>query len=149
MVSCKFVIMARLVRDGVLENAGVNQYLNYLFKVGDLGRTYAWSFILQYDREYRQLQARLGFAWGMDISHLRATALILKQWAAIQPSGKKPTRWLGFRDGDKGANMYVCKDFNKGSCQRPVCRYSHHCSVVGCTATHQAISHPNPTDAKK
>ena len=123
-------IMARLIRDGALGTAGVNQYLNYSFKVGDLGRTYTWSSILQYDREYHQLQARLGFVWGTDISHLRATTLIPKQWAAMsQPSGRKPTRKPGFGAGDSGANMYVCRDYNKGTCQRPVCKYSHRCSV--------------------
>ena len=74
-----------------------------------------------------------------------------KQWVAMQPSGKKPTRKPGFGDCDTGAKMYVCMDFNKfkGSCQRPVSRYSHHCSVVGCAAAHPAICHPNLMDAKK
>lgn len=133
-------IMARLLQDGVLNMAGINQYLNYTYKVSDLGRTYTWQSILQYDREYRQLQARLGFAWGTDISHLRATALTPKQWTSGPTHYKRPPKKSSV--GGEGVN--VCRDFNKGSCQRPACKFAHRCSVAGCTELQPAFNHHMP-----
>ena len=37
--AAKSAIMVRLIQDGVLVTVGINQYLYYSFKVGDLGRT--------------------------------------------------------------------------------------------------------------
>ena len=70
--------MARLLQDGLLGLEGVNQYLNYTYKVGELGQVYTWQSVLTYDCQYRILQSRLSFAWGTDISHLRATTLVPK-----------------------------------------------------------------------
>ena len=64
--------------DGLLGTAGISLYLNYTYKVGDLGQAYSWQSVLSYDRAYHKLQARLSFSWGTDISHLRATTLTLK-----------------------------------------------------------------------
>ena len=70
--------MARLLKDGLLGLEGVNQYLNCTYKVGELGHVYTWLPVLTYERQYRILQSRLSFAWGTDISHLRATTLVPK-----------------------------------------------------------------------
>ena len=69
-------IMARLLQDDLLGLEVLNQYLNYTYKVGELGHVYTWQSVLTYDRQYRILQSRLLFAWGTDISHLRATTLV-------------------------------------------------------------------------
>ena len=143
-------IMARLINDGLLGPRGVQQYLNYSYKIGDLGRSYTWSSILLYDREYRQLQARLNFDWGSDISHLRATTLIPKQQQSHVQTNKR-----GFgRQGQASVGrstagqLILCRDFNKGSCFRSPCRFLHRCSVSNCFGTHSAAQHTTASAAK-
>ena len=81
-------IMAKLIQDGLLGTAGISQYLNYTYKVGDLGQAYSWQSVLSCDRAYRKLQARLSFSWGTDISHLRNTTLTPKHAVNVGVPGK-------------------------------------------------------------
>jgi hypothetical protein len=144
-------IMAKLIQDGTLGPVGINEYLNYSFKIGDLGRAYTWASILAYDREYRQLQAKLGFAWGTDISHLRATTLISK--TSVPQTNLVGKRAINGRPNNSatragkawGSNLQsqlnLCRDYNRGSCTREHCKFVHRCAVTDCFERHSATSH--------
>lgn len=45
-------------------------YLSYTTKIYQLVQKCRLSSVLQYDREYRQLQASMDFRWGTDVQHL-------------------------------------------------------------------------------
>ncbi len=53
-------------------------YLEYTMKVCELLKCYEKVSVLQYDREYRHMQARFGFRWGTDMPHLHTLHLRLK-----------------------------------------------------------------------
>ena len=155
-------IMARLIQDGLLGGTGVNQYLNYSYKVSELGQMYTWQSVLQYDRQYRILQSRLSFAWGTDISHLRTTTLTPKpvQQSAVHGRGAN-NRGHGPRTGKGGgsevapakkdnfnAQVNLCRDYNRGNCQRESCKFVHRCGVTGCFERHPASTHEAKVTAK-
>ena len=45
-------------------------YLSYTNKVYQLIHRYSLVSVLLFDREYRKLQASMGFQWGTDVQHL-------------------------------------------------------------------------------
>ena len=154
-------IMAKLIQDGLLGTAGISQYLNYTYKVGDLGQAYSWQSVLSYDRAYRKLQARLSFSWGTDISHLRATTLTPKhavnvgvpgkagQGRGVARQGGNRTTTGTFKDEGFNVRFNLCRDFNRGSCTREQCKFTHRCGVAGCFGQHPAVSHSEHVAAKK
>ena len=104
--------------------------------------------MLLYDREYRQLQANLGFKWGTDFPACRDVMLVPreKKGGNTQSKGKKfdqrgPNR-QGTRDfrqssgGNKprrpgnndGRRFQICKDFNFRECWRKPCFMVHMCA---------------------
>ena len=149
-------IMARLIQDGMLGSVGINQYLNYSFKVGELGQVYAWQSVLTYDRSYRKLQARLNFPWGTDISHLRTTTLMPKVSSSGLSRGgpnRNPGRGMGkttpaYKDEGFNVRFNLCRDYNRGSCNREQCKFTHRCGVTGCFGKHTAASHHEQTATK-
>ena len=149
-------IMARLIQDGMLGSVGINQYLNYSFKVGELGQVYAWQSVLTYDRSYRKLQAHLNFPWGTDISHLRTTTLMPKVSSSGLSRGgpnRNPGRGMGkttpaYKDEGFNVRFNLCRDYNRGSCNREQCKFTHRCGVTGCFGKHPAASHHEQTATK-
>ena len=141
--------------------AGISQYLNYTYKVGDLGQAYSWQSVLSYDRAYCKLQARLGFSWGTDISHLRATTLTPKhavnvgvpgkagQCRGVAGHGGNCTTTGTFKDEGFNVRFNLCRDFNRGSCTREQCKFTHRCGVAGCFGQHPAVSHSEHVAAQK
>ena len=154
-------IMAKLIQDGLLGTAGISQYLNYTYKVGDLGQAYSWQSVLSYDRAYRKLQARLSFSWGTDISHLRATTLTPKhavnvgvpdkagQGQGVAPQGGNRITTGTFKDEGFDVRFNLCRDFNRGSCTQEQCKFTHRCGVADCFGQHPGVSHSEHVAAKK
>ena len=148
-------IMARLLQDGLLGLEGVNQYLNYTYKVGELGHVYTWQSVLTYDRQYRILQSRLLFAWGTDISHLRATTLVPKpvnttasyvNWKAARNNSQQrkfggSEKAAGQSRDNFNSQYNLCRDFNRGSCSRPNCKFAHRCGIPDCFEKQPASQH--------
>ena len=67
-------IMARLLVKGI----DAREYMSYTVLFSQLAQKYEWLSVLVFDREYRRLQANVGFAWGTDFGHLRDVLLVPK-----------------------------------------------------------------------
>ena len=73
-IEANTLIMSQLVEQGVDFRA----YCSYSVMLAQLAQKYDWISVLLWDREYRKLQANVGFRWGYDISHLRDVFLVPK-----------------------------------------------------------------------
>ena len=71
-------IMDSLLSSGSLNTVGLHDYNAYTVKVCVMFRVFERTSVLQYDREYRHLQARNGFRWGVDVPHLFQVQLVRK-----------------------------------------------------------------------
>lgn len=156
-------IMAELLGKGLLKDRGVLQYLAYTAKVGDLGERFDWKSVLVFDREYRVAQANHGFPWGSDAGHL--STVFLREKVAVNdrfktfnangvgPNGNRPyNKGSPNRTQNRlpysnaGRDPPPCRLFNKGNCDYKICRFSHICSVPGCSQPHAEVDHkPAPT----
>ena len=63
-------ILYKLTSEGKLVGPALMDYLSYTTKIYQLVQKYSLNSVLLYDREYRQLQANIGFRWGIDVQHL-------------------------------------------------------------------------------
>ena len=64
-------IMDKLMNSGSLcDPHSIRDYMAYTIKVCEYFRTFDKISVLQYNREYRHLQAQYGFRWGTDTPHL-------------------------------------------------------------------------------
>ena len=117
----------------------VLDYLSYTAKIGDLGGRFVWSSVMLYDDEYRDLQARHGFRWGMDSSHLSTVFL-----PAREP---KPGKHAKNNPKPYWKNDKMCGYYNSGKkCpHEPLCKFAHSCEKCGkdhpkltCTAGEKA-----------
>ena len=73
-VEANTLIMNQLYLKGV----SIQSYMGYTIMISQLMQKYEWLSVLLFDREYRKMQANLGFEWGTDQSHLRDVLLIPK-----------------------------------------------------------------------
>ena len=58
-------LMNHLLQVGQLKRVEMEYYLAYTAKINDFAAKYEWESILEYDYEYRELQAEHGFKWGV------------------------------------------------------------------------------------
>ena len=63
-------ILYKLVEEGKLGGQSLMDYLSYTTEVYQLVQKCNLTSVLLYDREYRQLQANMGFRWETDVQHL-------------------------------------------------------------------------------
>lgn len=134
-------ILSRLQEEGKLHGEHIMDYLSYTTRMYQLFQRYDAVSVFYYDREYRKLQAQLGFRWGTEVTHLQA--LWLKE-------GPRPANATS-SNNTTGANRYtskasdgrtVCKLYNtKGGCTFKDCRFAHVCSHVGCEQHHSYTMH--------
>ena len=66
-------IMHTLFEKSQLCGSAVKDYMAYTAKASELFRAFERTSILQFDREYRAMQAQHGFRWGTDIPHLHTS----------------------------------------------------------------------------
>jgi len=69
--------------EGTFTNDDVQKYLAYTVKIFRLGESFMWETVLEYERQYRELQTSLKFEWGMDCPHLHQVALREKPMSAM------------------------------------------------------------------
>lgn len=157
------LIMNQLLLQGVAPSA----YMSYTVMVCQIAQKYEWVSVLLWDREYRKMQANLGFRWGTDQGHLRDVLLVPKQSksgfkfgqsgsSVNDQSGKNQKnvnggqKFQGFSKKKKEtgqvkrsvnkeslSGLRLCYYFNEGTCTRVECGFKHWCSLCG-SAKHGA-----------
>lgn len=140
-------ILSRSAADkGVLRD-----YMAYTMKVCELYKCYERTTVLQYDREYRHLQARYGFRWGTDTPHLHTLHLRLK---STLPAGAGAAVGSAHRIGGQhgqgqrqrrpaDGQSPVCFQYNSrdGCSYGAACKFRHVCSESGCGEPHPKVRH--------
>lgn len=119
-------IMHELYAAGKLNSAcSLKDYMSYTAKICELFRAFDRSSVLQYDREYRHLQACHHFRWGCDVPHLHTVHLRLKPVPEASSTAQRPAR------------VPICKLYNsEAGCHYRKCKYSHVCNQPGCFKPH-------------
>ena len=150
-------IMAALLDAGELGPDTLSFYLAYSAIIGEYAQVYTWASVLDYDNQYRALQAQYGFQWGSNAPILRDSLLKLRSPSVPQGSGKQaslhpqpppPPRQKPLRSGPNRRPKFVegkeaCGLFNSsGSCKYgESCKFAHLCDVPACGARHPRITH--------
>lgn len=138
-------ILSRLQEDGKLDAVATLDYLSYSMRIYQLLQRYDQVSVYLYDREYRKLQAQMGFRWGTEVSHLHAI------WLKEQAQGPRGTG-TNKANSNNTASKYkgpttsdgqtICKLFNtKNGCTFADCKFVHICSRSGCDQKHSASQH--------
>ena len=140
-------ILYKLTSEGKLVGPAHMDYLSYTTKIYQLVQKCSLSSVLQYDREYRQLQASMGFRWGTDVQHLHMLHLQTrdKQVKSIpQFQNQKRGAGSGQSARSKGDNREtgICRNYNSDKgCSYQKCKFLHQCILPGCTDKHSATTH--------
>ena len=138
-------ILYKLVGEGKLVGQGLMDYLSYTTKVYQLVQKCSLTSVLLYDREYRQLQANMGFRWGTDVQHLHTLHLQSRDkqtsqgYTANQKKGTIPPQ--GPKRGGRQESD-LCRNFNTAKgCSFQKCKFRHACIVPGCNKPHPVTAH--------
>ena len=134
-------ILSKLQEDGKLDAAATLDYLSYSIRLYQLFQRYDQVSVYLFDREYRKLQAQMGFRWGTEVGHLQQV------W--LKEQGQHPTPNSGFVTKTQKSNnpttadgQTICKLFNtKEGCSYTDCKFEHVCSRKGCEKKHPAVNH--------
>nr|XP_022311154.1 uncharacterized protein LOC111116450 [Crassostrea virginica] len=147
-------IMQEMIENHELDDQRVQDYLEYTKYINRLFSKYVRGSVLLFDREYRELQFKEKFRWGISRPHLQDFQLISKPnnltMQALQ--GTLPLtsntrkdnnpRQKGTRRGPftpEGKEM--CRKFNTDACDFSNCKLQH-CCLVCYSQAHNALSHP-------
>jgi hypothetical protein len=68
--------MCKLVGEGKIDGTGIFDYVSYSTKLYQLFQRLEKSSVLQYDREYRRMQATYSYIWGTDYPHMQTVQLL-------------------------------------------------------------------------
>lgn len=138
-------ILYKLSGEGKLQGPALLDYLSYNTKIYQLVQRFSLVSVLLYDREYRKLQASMGFRWGTDVQHLHTLVLqprdVSKSLNQLPQGGRKGAVEPQATKG-KNAKPGICRSFNSGKgCNFTNCRYKHQCIMPGCSQQHSATVH--------
>lgn len=89
-------ILYKLVGEGKLVGPALMDYLSYTTKFYQLIQKCNLTSVLLYDREYRQLQASMGFRWGTDVQHLHTLHLQTRDKQVKQGSQSQAPKKGGY-----------------------------------------------------
>lgn len=140
-------ILAELMGRGEVKDGGVQDYLAYTVKVGELACRYTWASVLTYDNEYRTRQAAFKFRWASDSQHL-STVMLREKGAAqattsARQAGSDPKG--GRRRGPNGKEVCLQYNSSRGCQYGAKCNYEHVCAV--CSGDHPRADHKQPGTA--
>lgn len=96
-------LMNHLIQTGKLARNDMEYYLAYTAKMFDFLDRYEWESILDYDYNYREMQAEHGFVWGTLSPHMELQLLV--------------PRKLHNRDHQDGHQQHRVSKFNQRSSQ--------------------------------
>lgn len=136
-------IMDTMMNTHTLTGSTLRDYMCHTMKICELFKHYQRPSVLQYDREYRHLQARHGFRWGTDCPHLHTLHLRLKTSAVTTEYNQRQQRRGHTGAGTTSTDDRVCYQYNsrQGCSYGANCKYRHACSEAGCSAAHTRIQH--------
>ena len=111
-------LLNHLLCTGQLQREAVEYYLAYTTKIFEFAENYDWNSILNFDYNYRELQAEHGFRWGTFSPHMEMQTLIPKRSRA-QNQASQSTAPRQMKED--------CRIFKaKGNCPfGQKCRYRH------------------------
>ena len=99
-----------LLCTGQLPRADIEFYLAYTTKIHEFAEKYEWSSVLNYDYNYRELQAEHKFKWGTFSPHMELQLLVPKR-------AKQPNVQSGGPNNPSQSVREDCKSFKaRGSC---------------------------------
>ena len=135
-------IFHSLPNSGKLPSAqDVQHYLVYTVKIMELSSKFSWSSVLQYDDEFRHIQAVYNYPWSFDSHHFHTVIREPKRYVV----GKSPL-------GSALANFspdgrVICRNFNRvKGCSLADCHFAHVCNrqvkARACGLAHPSHSHP-------
>jgi hypothetical protein len=94
---------------------------------------FEWRSVLQFDMEFRKLQAESNMPWDSECSYLM-TLLLRTSSTGTRNDTRRSVR------KDPSTGKELCLKYNKGTCTSPSCRYAHLCMI--CLAPHPEVKHP-------
>ncbi|KAK6174200.1 hypothetical protein SNE40_017520 [Patella caerulea] len=146
-------ILQELIETKAIDETGILDYLEYTKTVNRLFSCYVKGSVLLLDREYRELQHKEQFRWGIPKTNIQDFQLIPKQnnpsvqvlyggGPTQKPFGvKSQTRRKGSFTGD---GREICRKFNTDSFDLPYCKLAHVCTLCF-SKDYSVLSHPKNT----
>lgn len=112
-------LLNHLLSTDQLKREDIEFYLAYTTKIFDFSKNYEWSSILNFDYNYRELQAEHGFRWGTLSPHMEMQTLVPKR------STNRPSQ--SSSQSQQQHTKEDCRIFKaKGTCPFGTkCRYNH------------------------
>lgn len=105
-------LMNSLLTDGTLLRDQIEYYMAYTAHVFDALDIYEWSSILEFDFQYRELQAEYQFPWGTPMAHLESK-LLLPRSRKLEPRLEKNKAGKKLRKPDHSQD---CRLFLTSGC---------------------------------
>ena len=136
-------IMDEMYVKAELSGSAVRDYMAYTAKICELFRRYDRVTVLQYDREYRFLQARHRFRWGLDAPHLHTVHLRPKSVGDETFDASTGSSRNRRKPPTQGGSSQVCRLYNysKDGCKYQNCKFRHVCGEPGCNRPHPSRDH--------
>ena len=143
-------LMNALLENGELRRDDVEYYLAYTTRIFEYSVKYEWHLVLDYDYQYREMQAQVGFQWGVAAPDMEVRLLAPRQ----RPSQGRPGP--GAANGQRGGATTLSSRgaVNLGQQQQDCRMYlaRGYCNFgEKCKFRHPELLHSNPEqdNAKK
>ena len=135
-------IMAHLLQSGDLLREDTEYYMSYTAGIHNYTSKFEWQSIVEYDTQYREIQAEHQFMWGVAATYLEIQLLIPRQKIAVPlkggpaaPGTKYQHPFHGSQHGSQhGASAQaanqkapvLCRLWaNTGNCPYDPCKFDH------------------------
>lgn len=103
-------LMNALIERGDLLRDDIEYYLAYTTRIFEYSVKYEWNMVLDYDHQYREMQAQSGFQWGVAAPDMEVRLLAPRQ---------RPSQG---RQGHAAGNGAPWRSHNHANTEQPDCR---------------------------
>ena len=135
-------IMAHLLQSGELLREDVEYYMSYTAGIHNYTAKFEWQSIVEYDTQYREIQAEHQFMWGIAATYLEIQLLVPRQRIAVAqkgvytaPNTKQQHPFHGSQHGTQHSasatatgqkTTVLCRLWaNTGNCPYNPCKFDH------------------------